>query len=628
VLTAWLHAWELQTGPRAKGLVLEEAGRGPRNEDRNRRAGTGPELKSPVGAGGACTALGVWGNEVEANPEELEWAHSWWWLGTHDGSREAVESRIRTEAPADGGGFKASGTGVLPSSTCLVSIDGRPIGEETRSQVSPSEAKHIVKTAHQVSKVDQSGEVVPQDSISKGAQSQEAFPRVSKSRAEHSGRATEKDDQRYLAVTAFSTGAFGDGTLVCYVVTASADSKLVLRAFHPHSRTWHLLAELDHHKCPVLSLDCITHPLTESRQPSYTPQNDSDKDSTLNPSSNPKDALSEAFFVFSGATDGSIAFWDVSRPVQSFRATWRERVAEVSDQGGNSRPPTGRGSAGGGGWRRLTGPRMSKRKKNKLAKAAASIPEGQGIDLESGFVLRGGTEAGGNDDTGDIRRCPSGSNEDSLCQEALDRELVDEGRGVASAGEGLHYVKEGQRTKPPFGSGSPDKPLTGPPGTVNNMPREGTASTAPRGIAGDGPKADVNSESDSRVENQPKGPLHIVAKVAPVLVIEGAHQSGVNGLSVAVSGADMSVDRADVAVSVADVEEGSTKVGRSPLGRSRSYVVLSGGDDQAIHAVDFRVEENVQGAVEVRVTRKGSLQLAHSSAIKGEVLCEHLLVRE
>jgi hypothetical protein len=583
--------------------------------DRNRGAGTGPKSKSPVGAGGACGALGVGRGQDEANPEELEWAHSWRWLGTHDGSRDAVENRLRTEAPADGGGPKASETSVLPSSNSLASIKGRPNGEKTRSQVLPL-AKHIVKTAHQLSVSDRNEDVVPRDSISNGAQSQGALAQVSKSKAECSGRATEKDDQRYLAVTAFSTGVFGDGSLVCYVVTASADSKLVLRAFHPHSKTWHLFAELDHHKCPVLSLDCITHPLKESRQPSYTLQKGSDGKSTLNPPRALNDVPSEAFLVVSGATDGSIAFWDVSRPVQSFCASWRERVAEVSGQGGNSRPPTGRGSAGGGGWRRLTGPRMSKRKKNKMAKAAASVSEGQGDGLERRSVLPGGAETRVNDDTGDIGQGPSWSSEDSLCQEALDPEIVEEERAVASAREGLQYAEEGQRTNPPSESGRPDKDLTGTPGTVNNKSKEGTASTAPHGIVGDGSKADVNSESDRRVEIRPEGPIHIVAKVAPVLVIEGAHQSGVNGLSVAVSGADM----VDVAVSAADAEEGSTK-----LGRSRRYVVLSGGDDQAIQAVDFQLEENVQGAVEVRVTRKRSLQLAHSSAVKGEVLCDQLL---
>jgi hypothetical protein len=57
-----------------------------------------------------------------------------------------------------------------------------------------------------------------------------------------------------------------------------------------------------------------------------------------------------------------------------------------------------------------------------------------------------------------------------------------------------------------------------------------------------------------------------------------------------------------VAVSVANEEGGSRN-----LGRSRSYIVFSGGDDRAIHVIDSQVERNVQGTVEVRVTSKGSL---------------------
>eukprot|EP00898_Chlorokybus_atmophyticus_P002804 jgi/Chlat1/3524/Chrsp23S03796 len=100
------------------------------------------------------------------------------------------------------------------------------------------------------------------------------------------------DDRRYLALTAFAKGSFGDRTLVCFIVVASSNATLTLFAFNMHEKSWKSLAALDCHTAPVLSL--VHHILAKES---------GDGDATV---------------VFSGSTDGSLAAWDVTEFTEQF----------------------------------------------------------------------------------------------------------------------------------------------------------------------------------------------------------------------------------------------------------------------------------------------------------------------
>lgn len=682
VLTAWLHAWEPETGPSARGPVSEGlAGESLREEETLREGsdGQGPVRTSGEGdvqQGAADGSRKVGPSESRGNGDGKvsgageRWVHSWRWLGTHDESREAVENRVRTVNASDARAFEASES--------RVPVRGGPSGNETElpssKPSSPSENVPPSADASHASKTDvplSDGLPAPATerassdgfcATESGRPSLDAFCGSSKTnpKPDQDGSANppptpettnpkvgqrkkwaEKDDQRYLAVTAFSTGGFADGSMTCFVVTASADSRLVLRAFHPASRTWHLLARLEHHKCPVLSLDYVTHPLsasastpfqsgTEDPQAESRVSNASEK--ALSPSLYPptpgpqsREAgnaetlqsrdpaegtrLDQAFLVVSGATDGSLAFWDVSEPVHSFRATWQERVAAVSDRGGNSRPPTGRGSAGGGGVRRLTGPRMSKRRKTKMAKAAASALGGRTDESVDSLELSlGEDETGGVFDTTGGADAADGLAEELVCQEGAERKGtagLDEGSGELPGSTGGAEGGPdggGEAGQRPTGNGeSARQSASHLEATVSKSIRE-ARDAAKRPAFPGGPRNgaepvfDEGGADDAGVRNEAL--IHTVASLAPMLVIEGAHQSGVNGLSVAAVAADVSDAPADVR-------------------GHRRYVAVSGGDDQAIHTVDFWVGMNAHGAIDLRLGGTRSLPLAHSSAVKG-----------
>ncbi|GAQ90663.1 hypothetical protein KFL_006700010 [Klebsormidium nitens] len=661
VLTAWLHAWEPETGPSAKGPVsgglagnglCEGSDVGGPVRDRGERGvklGTADNDKTGPSESQGDDAGGI-------NRSGERWAHSWRWLSTHDESREAVENRVRTANTSNTRALEASETGVQvrgvssgpetepPSSTpssspenTVPSADASPVSVPAvpssdgllalRTASPSSDSSRASKTGLPSPDASQGSVEVNSLPDRNGSANPPSTPKASNSKAGPRRKWAEKDDQRYLAVTAFSTGSFADGSMTCFVVTASADSRLVLRAFHPASRTWHLLARLEHHKCPVLSLDWVSHPtstLLQSTADKYPAQS-----TVLNSSKDalgfPSDPLSngpqsgndrktkiwklftrseEAILVVSGATDGSLAFWDVSEPVQSFCSTWQERVAAVSVRGGNSRPPTGRGSAGGGGVRRLTGPRMSKRRKTKMAKAAASALGGRTDGTIDGLELGlGESETGGEFDTVDGEEAVNGLAEESLCQEGGERKITDgfgEDSGelperLEDAEGGCVGGNEAGHRTPGNGESAlelaptPEAPVT----SSSREAREGLKSPSlPGGLRNGADKGGADGP-----EVQSSAPIHTVASLAPVLIVDGAHQSGVNGLSVAAVSADVSDAPADV--------RGSGR-----------YVAVSGGDDQAIHTVYFWVGVNAHGAVEVRLDGKRSLPLAHSSAVK------------
>ncbi|KAG6606915.1 WD repeat-containing protein 6, partial [Cucurbita argyrosperma subsp. sororia] len=140
-----------------------------------------------------------------------------------------------------------------------------------------------------------------------------------------------EDDWRYLAVTGFLVKHFNSRITVCFIVVACSDATLSLRALILPNRLWFDVASLVPVGSPVLTLQ---HVVVPKFQPNGAGQ-------TL---------FGNAYIVISGATDGSIAFWDLTGNIEAFM----KRLSSLHQEmfiDFQKRPRTGRGSQGGR-WRR------------------------------------------------------------------------------------------------------------------------------------------------------------------------------------------------------------------------------------------------------------------------------------
>ncbi|KAF2325013.1 hypothetical protein GH714_022219 [Hevea brasiliensis] len=153
----------------------------------------------------------------------------------------------------------------------------------------------------------------------------------------------DEDDWRYLAVTAFLVKCTGSRLTVCFIAVACSDATLALRALVLPHRLWYLfdVALLVPLLSPVLSLQQVVIP-------THLPSGETTW-------------IGNVYIVISGATDGSIAFWDLTDCIESFM-----RQLSVLDikklKNCQTRPRTGRGSQGGRWWRSLKVPCLSKQK--------------------------------------------------------------------------------------------------------------------------------------------------------------------------------------------------------------------------------------------------------------------------
>ncbi|RXI09591.1 hypothetical protein DVH24_036055 [Malus domestica] len=153
-----------------------------------------------------------------------------------------------------------------------------------------------------------------------------------------------EDDWRYLAVTAFLVKCAGSRITVCFIVVACSDATLALRALVLPYRLWFDVSVLVPLSSPVLALQHVILP-------------------TCVPSEE-----GSLYILISGATDGSIAFWDLTRSIQAFMQLVSVLdVAKFIDC--QKRPRTGRGSQGGRQWRSL-GSSMSK---NRLGTGSTTV---------------------------------------------------------------------------------------------------------------------------------------------------------------------------------------------------------------------------------------------------------------
>ncbi|XP_062084393.1 uncharacterized protein LOC133790668 isoform X2 [Humulus lupulus] len=167
-----------------------------------------------------------------------------------------------------------------------------------------------------------------------------------------------EDDWRYLAVTAFLVKCAGSRLTVCFVVVACSDATLMLRALVLPHRLWFDVALLVPLSSPVLALQHVIIP-------TCLPSKDNIQDRSV-------------YVVISGATDGSVAFWDISESIDTFMC--RVSVLHVEKFiDCQKRPRTGRGSQGGRWWRSL-GRSMSKNSTD-----TESITEKSGPDANFDF---------------------------------------------------------------------------------------------------------------------------------------------------------------------------------------------------------------------------------------------------
>ncbi|KAF3504368.1 hypothetical protein F2Q69_00039460 [Brassica cretica] len=288
----------------------------------------------------------------------------------------------------------------------------------------------------------------------------------------YQGRENYEDDWRYMATTAFLVKCVGSRLTICFIAVACSDATLTLRALVLPHRLWFDVASLVPLKSPVLSLQHVIVPL----HPSHEGNNNT--------------SSSDVYLLISGATDGSIAFWDVTTSVEAFvKQVSSLHIEKFIDC--QKRPRTGRGSQGGRKWKLLGAKRTQDSSSNSVSESAEEDPA---------------------------------------------TSLEDPANGV--------------------------------------VPQEN----------------DTNESADS---------LPDTSEIKPSHVVKNAHQSGVNCLHVSRSSSSPS------------------------HGNGLMFNVISGGDDQALHCLGFNILSNSPAnkseapSYSIRLTDRGGVASAHSSAIKG-----------
>ncbi|CAI5978580.1 unnamed protein product [Closterium sp. NIES-65] len=396
-----------------------------------------------------------------------------------------------------------------------------------------------------------------------------------------SGGGGVEDDVRYLSATAFSLGSFSQRSLVAVVAAATSDAQLHLLAFHAPSLSWHRLASLHHHSCPVLSLHHLLLPSPHA----HTTTSPSRAAPTTAPTAAPSLRALPRCLITSGATDGAVVLWDVTAPVTHFlHATWHAAshppplfpsslsiapasASSVAAGGGSSgavRPVSGRGSEGG---QRRRNARWHLQGRGKGHRQGGGQKQGQGGERS------GGSEVG----------------EQKWLEE--ERQM-----GVQKAG-GEEAEREGE------GRSNVDSQQKAV-GTVGGRGDQGGAGEGEeRGEGKERGGREEGSEGKGGEEGQ-RGSAEAQGwagvEVGPLCVVRGAHQSGVNCIAAAATatagrghwqGQETRADGGDGGNGgnggdgVDGVEDGGVRgVGAAQV------VVVSGGDDEAVHAVVLHLD--------------------------------------
>ncbi|CAH8304075.1 unnamed protein product [Eruca vesicaria subsp. sativa] len=182
----------------------------------------------------------------------------------------------------------------------------------------------------------------------------------------YQGRENYEDDWRYMAATAFLVKCVGSRLTICFIAVACSDATLTLRALVLPHRLWFDVASLVPLASPVLSLQHAIVPL----HPSHEGNNNA--------------SSSDVYLLISGATDGSIAFWDVTICVEAFvKQVSSLHIEKFIDC--QKRPRTGRGSQGGRKWKLVGAKRTQDSSSNSVSEAAEEDPA-TSLEVTNGFT--------------------------------------------------------------------------------------------------------------------------------------------------------------------------------------------------------------------------------------------------
>nr|XP_027099999.1 uncharacterized protein LOC113719126 isoform X1 [Coffea arabica]XP_027100006.1 uncharacterized protein LOC113719126 isoform X1 [Coffea arabica] len=320
-----------------------------------------------------------------------------------------------------------------------------------------------------------------------------------------------EDDWRYLAVTAFLVKVADSRISVCFVVVASSDATVTLRALLLPCRIWFdvvILSTLS----PVLALQ---HIIVSKNLPF--------DDNSF---------IGSLYMVISGSTDGSIAFWDLTKDVEDFMHQVSSlQIKDYIDC--QRRPRTGRGSQGGRWWRGL-GSHVLKKKPGDEHILGSRIQKGK-------------------NDNGSLSVRTTEKSEENMGNDAV--------YGTSE----MPYSEQHTRARIQKGkndNGSLSVRTTEK--SEENMENDAVYGTSEMPYSKQHTRAhfqvrDCAFVSEEKIFDSPRG----IRKVSPLHVLYNAHQSGVNCLYV------------------------SNKKSMGISGNRYTYYVLSGGDDQALNCVVF-----------------------------------------
>nr|XP_011467078.1 PREDICTED: uncharacterized protein LOC101298466 [Fragaria vesca subsp. vesca] len=228
--------------------------------------------------------------------------------------------------------------------TCL-SPESPSMSFQWLSTDMPAKYSSIQKVPNIEKRVDQAGDV----SDGKDAASEKGNKELNLIKDKY------EDDWRYMAVTAFLVKCVNSRITVCFIGVACSDATLALRALVLPYRLWFDVAFLCPLSSPVLSLQHVILPACLPSEGNWQ--------------------IGSLYILISGATDGSIAFWDLTKSIEAFM-----QLVSVLDVEKfidcQKRPRTGRGSQGGRWWRSL-GSSMSR---NRQGASSTAVKAGVGTD--------------------------------------------------------------------------------------------------------------------------------------------------------------------------------------------------------------------------------------------------------
>lgn len=183
------------------------------------------------------------------------------------------------------------------------------------------------------------------------AKSESVFLEKGQALSKKSNEEKYEDDWRYLAVTAFLVKCAGSRLTICFVVVACSDATLALRALVLPHRLWFDVAFLVPLSSPVLTLQHVVIPM-------HMPSVEAIQ-------------IRSTYLVITGATDGTVAFWDLTESVEAF--VWQVSSVHLDKLiDCQKRPRTGRGSQGGRRRRSLSSSNLSKRSSGSDPTAAST----------------------------------------------------------------------------------------------------------------------------------------------------------------------------------------------------------------------------------------------------------------